>query len=165
MMHIMTRILLAVMLAVAFAPAAFAQSDLKSKISLAKLFTDITAPASGSTVRIRCDGKDAALGTVIDSKGRYTYVVASESQKSSVAKWKSTTFVPTSVKTPRAREILIFRNMLSSQSFAQSALNAPQNNSATGAAAAMGAYYPVAVSCPVKYYLKFGPSRCFGKYL
>ncbi len=65
----MTRILLIAIVACGFAPAAQAQGDVNGKMSLTKLFNDAAAIATGSTVRVRCDGRDAALGTVVDSKG------------------------------------------------------------------------------------------------
>ena len=65
----MTRILLASFLAIAFAPVALAQGEVNGKQSLTKLFNDVAATAAGSTVRVRCDSKDAALGTVVDAKG------------------------------------------------------------------------------------------------
>ena len=54
--------------------------------------------------------------------------------------------------------------MLSNSAFKKSAANAPQNDQPSGAAAAMGEYYPRAVSCPITYYLANGPSACFKKY-
>jgi len=64
----MLRILLALSLALGAAPV-FAQGDVNGKHSLTKLFQEAAAPAAGSTVRIRCDSKDAVLGTIVDAKG------------------------------------------------------------------------------------------------
>lgn len=102
--------------------------------------------------------------TKLDRHGRYTYVVAAESQRKLVSRWADTTFVPTSIKSAKDREVLILRNMLSSTRFKKSALNAPQNNSAAGAASAMGPYYPRAVACPLSFYLSKGPDACFATY-
>lgn len=99
--------------------------------------------------------------TKLDRQGRYTYVVASQAQKQAVSRWKKTTFLPTSIKSSKTREVLILRNMLSNPSFTQSAMNAPQNASSEDAATAMGAYYPRAISCPLNFYLKHGPDACF----
>lgn len=63
----MTRLLLITALLAAAAPSALAQAD--GKLSLTKLFRDVATSACASTVRVRCDGKDAALGTVIDANG------------------------------------------------------------------------------------------------
>lgn len=109
-------------------------------------------------------GCRADNATKLDSLGRYTYVVAPQSKKNQVTRWANTTFVPTSIKSKTDQEVLIFRNMLSNSAFKKSAANAPQNDQPAGAAAAMGEYYPRAVSCPTTYYLANGPSACFKKY-
>ena len=109
-------------------------------------------------------GCRADNATKLDSLGRYTYVVAPQSKKNQVTQWANTTFVPTSIKSKTDQEVLIFRNMLSNSAFKKSAANAPQNDQPAGAAAAMGEYYPRAVSCPTTYYLAHGPSACFKKY-
>ena len=102
--------------------------------------------------------------TKLDRHGRFTYVVAAQSQQKLVSRWADTTFVPTSTKSAKDREVLILRNMLSNSQFTNSALNAPENNSAAGAAAAMGPYYPRAVACPMSFYLMKGPDACFDKF-
>jgi hypothetical protein len=98
--------------------------------------------------------------TALDAHGRFTYVVAAQAQAAAVSRWPGVTFVPTSVKDSRFREVLILRNMLSSSRFVHSALNAPENMSPQGAAQAMGRYYPRAVSCPLRFYLRHGPGGC-----
>ena len=50
------------------AGAGFAQTD-QGKRKLPKLFTGAVSAAAESTVRIQCDGKDAALGTVVSADG------------------------------------------------------------------------------------------------
>ena len=52
-------------------------ADAKSKKAIGKLFTTAVAKANESTVRVRADGKDAALGTVVDTAG-YILTKASE---------------------------------------------------------------------------------------
>lgn len=52
-------------------------ADAKSKRAVGKLFTTAIAKVNESTVRVRADGKDAALGTVIDSAG---YIVTKASE-------------------------------------------------------------------------------------
>lgn len=115
-----------------------------------------TLPNGGQDVGCRADSQ-----TTLDSKGRYTYVVAAQSQKRAVSRFDDVTFIPTSKKYKRFREVLIFRNMLSNPNFRRSALNAPQNRSAAGAAKAMGKYYPRTVSCALSTYLAHGPDHCF----
>lgn len=65
------RLLLASAVAVlALSPAAFAQSSSdRGKKKLSKLFSAAVEKASQSTVRIKADGKDAALGTVVTADG------------------------------------------------------------------------------------------------
>lgn len=69
------KILLSGLFAVAFSSSIFA--DVKSKKAIAKLFTSSVAKVNESTVRIQADGKDVALGTVVDSAG---YIVTKASE-------------------------------------------------------------------------------------
>ncbi len=63
-------------LAAATTPA-FAQSKAdRYKKSIVKLFSDAVAPVADSTVKIRVDGKDVVLGTVVE-KGGYILTKAS----------------------------------------------------------------------------------------
>jgi serine protease Do len=41
----------------------------RGKKAVVRLFTDATAKATDATVRVRCDNKDAALGTVVSANG------------------------------------------------------------------------------------------------
>ena len=52
-------------------------ADAKSKKAVAKLFAPAVVKANESTVRVRAEGKDAALGTVVDPAG-YILTKASE---------------------------------------------------------------------------------------
>ena len=52
-------------------------ADTKSKKAIGKLFVSAVAKANESTVRVRAEGKDAALGTVVDAAG-YILTKASE---------------------------------------------------------------------------------------
>jgi hypothetical protein len=115
-------------------------------------------PGGGQDLGCRADN-----ATKLDAHGRFTYVIATQEQQQKVSRFKSVTFVPTSIKSKKDREVLILRNMLSNANFQQSALNAPQDMSPAGAAAAMGPYYPRAVSCPLKFYLQRGPNACFSR--
>src|SRR6516164_6498097 len=61
--------------ALAFLPSVPAQAQkdgksiLKSSPKVLAAFHDVVAKPSESTVRIKCDGKDAALGTIISADG------------------------------------------------------------------------------------------------
>ena len=57
-----------VLLAAAAAPAQSSLSD-KGKRRLPRLFAEAVSAASASTVRVECDGKEAALGTIVSADG------------------------------------------------------------------------------------------------
>jgi serine protease Do len=59
---------LAAFASVALIPSLYAQSEVRHS-PLAKLFKGPAEKAGDSTVRVRCNSKDAALGTVMDAKG------------------------------------------------------------------------------------------------
>src|SRR4051812_28091814 len=70
--------LLAAAAAAFLATPAFAQSKAERyKKSIAKLFSEAVATAADATVKVRVDGKDTILGTVVE-KGGYILTKASE---------------------------------------------------------------------------------------
>ena len=79
--------LLAAMLPLTLPTPALAQKDVPAKDSLKFLaaFRDCVRKASESTVRIRCDNKDVALGTIISADG-YILTKASELKDAPVCK-------------------------------------------------------------------------------
>jgi serine protease Do len=64
-------LLLAALAALAWTPSAFAQREdmRRDGPKLKAAFKSVVAAASDSTVRVQCDGKDAALGTVVGADG------------------------------------------------------------------------------------------------
>lgn len=71
----------------------------------------------------------------------------------------SINWLPTSTKYPKAMEMVALRNMLSND-FANAVQSAPQNASASGAAAAMGSYYPTVTLCTKVQFEVGGPTAC-----
>lgn len=69
------RVLLAALVAGCLPSLSFA--DVKSKKAVGKLFTTAVSKSNESTVRVRAEGKDVALGTVVDASG-YILTKASE---------------------------------------------------------------------------------------
>jgi hypothetical protein len=67
------------------------------------------------------------------------------------------TFVPTSATQPRARQLLILRNMLPNESFDYAIQDAQQNGNPVSAAEAMGAFYPRAYRCSLAQFIAGGP--------
>jgi serine protease Do len=67
----MRRMLLAIVSGslLAFGNSPMVLADSKSKRAVGKIFTSAIAKANESTVRVRSDGKDVALGTIVDSAG------------------------------------------------------------------------------------------------
>lgn len=68
-------------------------------------------------------------------------------------------WLPTSVKYPKAMEMVALRNMLTNN-FTNSALNAPQNGNPADAEAAMGAYYPSVWVCTKAQFEAHGTADC-----
>lgn len=65
----LTNLLAVAMIAAGLSAPARADTSGRGKQAIAKLFTDATAKATDATVRVRCDNKDAALGTVVEKNG------------------------------------------------------------------------------------------------
>ncbi len=84
--------------------------------------------------------------TKLNGRGEYAYVIANPSQRTAVEK-AGGTFIPLSTTQPHSRQILIFRNMLPSESFTRAVQDAPPDGSPESAAKAMGPYYPRAYRC------------------
>jgi hypothetical protein len=103
----------------------------------------VADPIAGGGTEYGCA---ADFETKLNASGEYAYVVATPGQRAAV-EGAGGTFIPLSTTQPHARQILIFRNMLPNENFTHAVQNAPQNASPTGAAAAMGAYYPRAYRC------------------
>ncbi|MGL4424011.1 MAG: S1C family serine protease [Gemmataceae bacterium] len=59
----------AVLIVAATASSTLAQSDMPGKKTVTRLFSDIVSKVADSTVRVRVNGKDLYLGTVVDAKG------------------------------------------------------------------------------------------------
>jgi hypothetical protein len=109
----------------------------------------------GGGVDYGCVADDA---TTLDANGDYTYVVAPESARAAVEA-AGGTFVPLSAKQPRARQVLIFRNMLPAADFPDAVQAAPQDGHPSSTASAMGAYYPRAYRCTLAQFIA-GSARC-----
>jgi hypothetical protein len=115
----------------------------------------VANPLPGGGVDYGCAADDA---TTLDANGNYAFVVAPERQRAAV-KAAGGTFIPLSASQPRARQLLILRNMLPNESFDFAVQDAPQNGNPTAAAAAMGAYYPRAYRCTLAQFAA-GSRRC-----
>ncbi|GAB1642291.1 hypothetical protein [Krasilnikovia sp. MM14-A1259] len=98
--------------------------------------------------------------TALDADGYYTYVLGTEAQRAAIQAVPGVTFVPFSLKEPRARHLVVLRNMLPVDSFPYSVLDAPPNGRARPAAAAMGDYYPRGAVCALAVLTASGPAGC-----
>jgi hypothetical protein len=103
----------------------------------------VVANPSSSGTEYGCATDDE---TKLNSSGEYTYVVAHPNQRAAIEK-AGGTFIPFSTTQPHTRQILIFRNMLPSESFTHAVQNAPATGNPADAAKAMGPYYPRAYRC------------------
>ncbi|RZU49521.1 hypothetical protein EV385_1274 [Krasilnikovia cinnamomea] len=104
-----------------------------------------------------CRHDDAAA---LDARGYYTFVLGTEAQRPAVQALPGATFVPFSLEHPRARHLVVLRNMLPVDSFRYSVLDAPANGRARPAAAAMGDYYPRGAVCAFAVLAAEGPAGC-----
>jgi hypothetical protein len=115
----------------------------------------VANPRPGGGVEYGCAADDA---TKLDRAGNYAFVVAPERQRAAIEA-AGGTFVPLSTTQPRARQLLILRNMLPNESFAYAIQSAPQNGDPTPTAAAMGDFYPRAYRCTLAQFEANSP-RC-----
>ncbi|HMJ03957.1 MAG TPA: hypothetical protein VK506_13540 [Conexibacter sp.] len=115
----------------------------------------VANPRPGGGVDYGCADDDA---TTLDDNGDYAFVVAREHQQRAVER-AGGTFVPLSATQPRARQLLILRNMLPNATFDHAVQDAPQDGDPASAAQAMGAYYPRAYRCTLPQ-LEAGSPRC-----
>jgi hypothetical protein len=115
----------------------------------------VANPEPGGSVAYGCAADDA---TTLDANGNYAFVVAPERQRAAVEA-AGGTFVPLSATQPKARQLLILRNMLPNEGFTNAIQTAPQNGNPTSTAAAMGAFYPRAYRCTLAQF-KAGSPRC-----
>ncbi len=115
----------------------------------------VANPLPGGGVDYGCAADDV---TTLDADGNYAFVVAPERQQAAVEA-AGGTFVPLSATQPRARQLLILRNMLPNESFGYAVQDAPQDGNPAAAAEAMGDYYPRAYRCTLAQF-KAGSSQC-----
>lgn len=115
----------------------------------------VANPLPGGKVQYGCAADDA---TKLDSRGRYAFVVAPESARAAV-RAAGGTFIPLSATQPRARQILIFRNMLPNSAFTHAVQDVAEDGKPSSAAKTMGAYYPRAYRCTLAQFAAKSP-RC-----
>jgi hypothetical protein len=115
----------------------------------------VANPEPGGGVDYGCAYDDE---TTLDADGNYAFVVASERQRAAV-KAAGGTFVPLSATQPKARQLLILRNMLPNDDFTFAVQDAPQNGDPASAAQAMADFYPRAYRCTLAQFKDASP-RC-----
>jgi len=98
--------------------------------------------------------------TRLDTAGRYTYVIGTESQRAAIEQIPGVTFLPFSSDQPTGLYVLLMRNMLVSSAFALPIQQVPQDASPASAASVLGAYYPKAVKCTLSMLISGGASAC-----
>ena len=113
----------------------------------------VANPEPGGGVDYGCAYDDE---TALDADGNYAYVVAPE-RKQAAVRAAGGTFVPLSATQPRARQLLILRNMLPNGDFPYAVQAAPQNGDPSSAAEAMGEFYPRAYRCTLAQFAAGGP--------
>lgn len=115
----------------------------------------VANPLPGGKVQYGCAADDA---TKLDRRGRYAFVVAPESARAAVSA-AGGTFIPLSATQPRARQVLIFRNMLPNSTFTHAVQDVAEDGKPSSAATTMGTYYPRAYRCTLAQFVAKSP-RC-----
>jgi hypothetical protein len=98
--------------------------------------------------------------TTLDADRRYTFVLATEAQRARVEAIPGTTFVPFSLTQPAAPHLVLLRNMMSADDFAQSVMRVPADGLPSSAESVMGAYYPRGAACALAVLADDGPAGC-----
>ncbi len=98
--------------------------------------------------------------TNLDAAGEYAYVLGSEGQRAAIERVSGATFLPFSAAQPTATHILMLRLMLAGPSFGNSPAHVSQDDDPAATAAAMGAYDPRAVVCPLTTLVASGVAGC-----
>lgn len=115
----------------------------------------VANPLLGGRVEYGCAIDDAVR---LDADGAYTFVVGRREQQRAIEA-AGGTYVPWSTTQPRARQVLILRNMLPNSTFGFAVQDVPQDGDPASAATAMGDYYPRAYRCTLDE-LTAGDSAC-----
>lgn len=100
---------------------------------------------------------------MLDSQGRYTYVVSRpEDRPANATGAEGVTWLPFSTE-PRYRDlphVLVLRDMLPDRRFSEAVRGVPQDMVPADAASAMGAYYPSAATCSAAAFAAGGAEAC-----
>ncbi|WP_405021672.1 hypothetical protein OHV05_36735 (plasmid) [Kitasatospora sp. NBC_00070] len=103
--------------------------------------------------------------TVLDGKGRYTYVVSTPKDKpANATTTNGVTWLDSGLGLTTRRGVLLMRNMLASPSFTHAVQNVPDGTPSVAVTRnVMGDYYPEAVSCDKQTFATGGADACFAK--
>jgi len=112
----------------------------------------------GEHTDLGCRADDA---TKLSAGGRYTYVIGTEAQRTTIERVAGVTFLPLSLAQPAPPlYLLAMRYTLANPSFESAAQNVIQTGSASAAAQTMGAYYPHAQVCSLRALSAGSASAC-----
>jgi hypothetical protein len=96
----------------------------------------------------------------LDDNGWYTFAIGTEAQRPTIEALPGVTFVPFSLRQPKAQHLVLLRNMMPVPGFAQAVENVPPTGDPAAAEAVMGAYYPRGKVCALRVLAKRGASGC-----
>jgi hypothetical protein len=113
------------------------------------------APTGGTDPGCRADDE-----AKLDAAGDYAFVLGTEAQRATIESVADATFLPFSAAQPAALHLLLFRDMLSSPTFANSPASVTATNDPAATAAVMGPYYPRAAVCALSTLTAGGLSAC-----
>ncbi|MEV4636942.1 hypothetical protein AB0J80_06270 [Actinoplanes sp. NPDC049548] len=85
----------------------------------------------------------------LDAAGRYTFILGTEAQRRRIEAVPGATFVPFSLAHPKARHLVLLRNMMPAPGFRQAVTHVPPDGRPQSAEAVMGDYYPRGRVCPL----------------
>jgi hypothetical protein len=116
---------------------------------------DVTDPQTGAEIF----GCSADLNTPVVN-GYYTYVLSSLADRPPNATTADgVAWLPYSAD--QVEQVLLLRNMLTNDTFANSVQQVPQDSNPASAQQVMGAYYPRFAQCSVSTFTQGGPTACF----
>lgn len=98
--------------------------------------------------------------TALDADGFYTYVIGTESQRARIERVPGVTFLPFSLRQPRAPHSIYFRNMVPADDYRQGCQYVPYDRNPAAAEAVMGDYYPRSSVCSLATLVRDGAGAC-----
>lgn len=99
--------------------------------------------------------------TALGGDGSYAFVLGTEARRGEIEAVPGATFVPFSLEQASSRHLILLRNMVPVEGFAEAVQHVPSDGKAESAAKVMRDYYPEAKVCALSTLKAKGVSGCF----